>query len=396
MLVDVERRAGDRAVPERRDERRLVDDRASRGVHEHGRRPHPRERRRVDQVPRLRRQRAVQADDVGGLEQRVELVAAAGEDRARAERLGERRRRAPDPSGPDDAERLAAQRLAEHELERERPPRLPAQEPVSLGDAAEQRERERDRQLGDGVGQHVGRVRDEDVARARGFEIDVVDADAVVRDDAELRPGAVEQLAVDRRRQHREDSVDALDAVGERERLRERLVHAGRQLAGDVDGRRHATRSALTWSSCSRGFAVGPGDDEHAHVVLPRPGTSRRRRAARTAACRPVPYECETAAIRPFSASASHCPTRRCGSVPDDRRRDERRALRQVAQQLAPDLVDDRLVVELPRRRSAATPACRRARGTCPCRRTAAPTCRCRTARAAAAAERLRCASTAA
>ena len=118
--------------------------------------------------------------------------------------------------GPDDAERLAAQGLAEHELERERPRACAAQEPVSFGDAAEQRERERDRQLGDRVGQHVGRVRDEDVALARRLEIDVVDADAVVRDDAELRPGAVEQLAVDRLRQHRQDPVDAFEPVGER------------------------------------------------------------------------------------------------------------------------------------------------------------------------------------
>ena len=155
----------------------------------------------------------------------------------------------------------------------------------------------------------------EDVARACRFEIDVVDADAVVGDDAELRPGAVEQLAVYARRQQRQDSVDAVDAVGERERLHERLVHARRQLAGDVHRRRHASELRLTWSSCSRGFAVAPVTTNIRTSFCPvrnesSPASSEKRSLP------PVPYECETAAIRPFSASASHCPTRRCGSVP--------------------------------------------------------------------------------
>ena len=45
----------------------------------------------------------------------------------------------------------------------------------------------RDRQLGGRPGQHVGRVRDDDPARPRGVEVDVVDADRVVRDHAERR-----------------------------------------------------------------------------------------------------------------------------------------------------------------------------------------------------------------
>ena len=145
--------------------------------------------------------------------------------------------------GPDHAERLAAKRAAEHEVERERPARLPAEKPVSFGNAAEQRERERDRQLRDRIRQHVGRVRDENVAPARSFEIHVVDADAVVGDDAELAPRAVEQLAVDRRRQHGQDPVDAFDTVGERERIRQRFVHARRKLTGDIYSRRHARNS---------------------------------------------------------------------------------------------------------------------------------------------------------
>ena len=77
-------------------------------------------------------------------------------------------------------------RLApEHELERELPLRSPADEPVALGDPPQEREHQSDRELGGRPRQHVGRVRDDDAAlRGRGLEVDVVDADRVVRDDA--------------------------------------------------------------------------------------------------------------------------------------------------------------------------------------------------------------------
>ena len=118
----------------------------------------------------------------------LERVAAPGEERGRAERLGEPRRLAADPARPDHAEALALEALAEHELEREAPRLAGAEHPVALGHAAEQRERERDRELGGRAREHVRRVRDDDAARAGGGEVDVVDADAVVGDD--LQPGA--------------------------------------------------------------------------------------------------------------------------------------------------------------------------------------------------------------
>ena len=65
-----------RPLAQRRDERLLVDDRPAAGVDEHGRRLHPRERGRVDQVAALVGQRQVQRDDVGGGEQLVERHAA--------------------------------------------------------------------------------------------------------------------------------------------------------------------------------------------------------------------------------------------------------------------------------------------------------------------------------
>ena len=72
-----------------------------------------------------------------------------------------------------------------------------ADEAVALGDPPQQREHQRDRELGRRARQHVGRVRDDDAARGRRGEIDVVDADRVVRDDAQLRARGVEVRPVD-------------------------------------------------------------------------------------------------------------------------------------------------------------------------------------------------------
>ena len=88
VLEDVEGCAGNRSGLQRGDERRLVDDLPARSVDEHGRRLHGGERGRVEQMPRLRRQRAVQGHDIRGREQREQVVAAPGERRPSAVRLG--------------------------------------------------------------------------------------------------------------------------------------------------------------------------------------------------------------------------------------------------------------------------------------------------------------------
>ena len=236
-LVHVERRACDRARLERGHERALVDDRPPRGVDEHGRRLHRRERGRVDQVARLVRERHVDADHVRVAKEGVEVVAAAGEARLRAERLGEAGGLAADAAGADDEQPLAVQPAPEHELERELPRRAPADEAVALGDPPEEREHQADRELGRRARQHVGRVRDEDAALRGRVEVDVVDADRVVRDDAELRPGAVEERPVDARRQHRDDPVRALRRVGELEGVDEGALDLDRHRGGDVHPR---------------------------------------------------------------------------------------------------------------------------------------------------------------
>ena len=71
-LVDVERGAGNQAVLQRPHERGLVHDGPARRVDQIRAALHPRERRLVDQMLRLRRQRAMQRDDVGGGQQAIE------------------------------------------------------------------------------------------------------------------------------------------------------------------------------------------------------------------------------------------------------------------------------------------------------------------------------------
>ena len=114
--------------------------------------------------------------------------------------------------------------------------RARAEHPVALGDPPQQRERERDRELGGRAREHVGRVRDDDAARAGGGEVDVVHADAVVRDDLQLRPGGVEVRVVDGRRQQHEDAVGARG-------LRRRARSASRSAASIAAG-----TGPVTWT----------------------------------------------------------------------------------------------------------------------------------------------------
>ena len=132
------------------------------GVDEERRGFHRRQGLVVDQVVCLRRQRAVEADDVGARQQLVQRIVAAGEDRARAECFREARRLPADPAGADDPDRLALEPFAEHELERERPGRASPDEPVSLDDPAQEGEGDCDGELRRRLRQDVRGVRDHD------------------------------------------------------------------------------------------------------------------------------------------------------------------------------------------------------------------------------------------
>ena len=84
-----------------------------------------------------------------------------------------------------------------------------ADEAVALGDAAQEREHQRQRELRRRAGEHVRRVGDDDAAAPRRLEVDVVHPDGVVGDDPQLRAGRLEVGVVDRDREHRHDAVRA-------------------------------------------------------------------------------------------------------------------------------------------------------------------------------------------
>ena len=192
---------------------------------------------RVDQVAILRCRGNVQAHDVG-LPQRVgERIASADEDDRRPVRFRQPSRLPADATGTDDRNGLAVETLAEHELHRERPLGASAKESISLDDSTEQRECQRDRLFSRRLREHVRSVRDHDPTCARGIEIDVVDPDAVVRDDPKTGPRTREELVVDLRRDQREDAVDIRRHIDEVESVGEGRKHPLGDLSRDVDPR---------------------------------------------------------------------------------------------------------------------------------------------------------------
>ena len=90
------------------------------------------------------------------------------------------------------------------------------------------------------------------------------------------------------------------------------------------------------------------GDDEHPHLVLPgaEDESGGEQREAKLAAGAVRVRDRGDPAVQREREPAADAQVRQ---VPDERRRDERRAFGRLTQQLASDLVDDRLVVELPR-----------------------------------------------
>ena len=197
-------------------QRGLVDDRPARGVDEDRGRLHRGQGAGVDQMGRLRCQRAVQRDDVGGGEQlrQARSPCSTRVDDLHAEALGASRDRVADPAQPDDAEHGAV------ELEAQVTPAAPtsasrrrARRPVASG------RRRAAARISANVRSAVAAVSTSGVLptamprrRARR-DVDVVDADAVVGDRADRRAG-VEQLAV--------------DAVGDQRQQRVGLAARGR------------------------------------------------------------------------------------------------------------------------------------------------------------------------
>ena len=116
------------------------------------------------------------------------------------------RHRLADPAHADNAQLLAADAVAEHAR---RTPALPLARPhqlLALGEAARHREDERHGHVGGIVGEHAGRVGDDDAARARGFQVDMIHARAEIGEQFQFFACARNQLRIerigDRRHQH--------------------------------------------------------------------------------------------------------------------------------------------------------------------------------------------------
>ena len=88
---------------------------------------------------------------------------------------------------------------------------LRADQALALAQAAGRHQDERERDVGGRIGEDAGRVREAHAARRAGRDVDVVVADRDVRDDAQLRPGGVEEGVVDAIVEEGDDGVGAVD-----------------------------------------------------------------------------------------------------------------------------------------------------------------------------------------
>ena len=95
------------------------------------------------------------------------------------------RDRLADPAHADDADLAVAQR-ADAERILLRRPEAGAEIAVGLDEFAQRGDQEPHRDVGDLLGQHIGRIGDHDVVLARVFGVDMVVADAERRHDLEL------------------------------------------------------------------------------------------------------------------------------------------------------------------------------------------------------------------
>ena len=144
------------------------------------------------------------------------------------EALRPSRQRLADPPEADDPERRAVDVGAEQQ---QRTPRLPvavADVAVALGEPSGGGHQQRPGEVGGRLGQDARRVPDGDAARGAGRDIDVVEADGVVADDAKARPGRVEERVVDPVGEQGQDAV----AAGDRAAAARRAAAGGRPPRG--------------------------------------------------------------------------------------------------------------------------------------------------------------------
>lgn len=226
-LEDVESGGSDLTAGERRRERLGVDEGAAGGVDQDRLWLHRRELVSGDRPRGVAAAGEVKADDVGAGEQLGELDpvgvevgfdlgrrAAAGVEELARERTHQLRVAPPDSAHSDDPEGGAAELDPEVAGGVEAGPASTPQPRLGGPGLPRRYEGQGQRQLGGGIGQDSRGVGDGDPAVAAGVEVDVVVADPEVGDEAQLRPGGVEQLLPDRDGRVGDDNVDAVGKLG--------------------------------------------------------------------------------------------------------------------------------------------------------------------------------------
>ena len=219
---------------ERAHQRRLVDDRAARGVDEERGLLHQAELARADLMAGLRVERRVQRDEIGFLQQLVErhegeprfallalrLAARRPVEHAHAEAVGAARHRLADqPAAADQPDGLAPHERAEQMA------RLPAGEfsrahqPVALHHAPRHRDHQPEIEVGGRLGGDRRHHGDRNAPRGRLGDVDVRRRDRLRRDVRELRIGR-DHRAVDAVVQQAEQDVGLLHGRDQR-RLRD-------------------------------------------------------------------------------------------------------------------------------------------------------------------------------
>ena len=201
----------------------------------------------------------MQREDVGARDQSLERqildvgplgVPAAGHGHAHTESRGPRRDRPSDAAAAHDAQELAGQAAAQHEIEAPSLPRARAHKPLAFAEPSRDGQDEGPGEIRRRIRQHIRRVRAVNPLRRGVRHIEVVVADGDVGDDLQRGPGRVDGRAVDAAAQEHDDTGLALEPLvqlldGQRQLTRVQVDvmvrgqagnRGARKAAGDEDG----------------------------------------------------------------------------------------------------------------------------------------------------------------
>ena len=177
----------------------MIDDASARGVDQHGRLLHQAQLAPADHAPRLSGQRHVQGHEIRLLEQLVQPDVARSEvsfglgvamavvvQDGHVEGPRAARYLVADAAQPDDAEDLVVDLLPQHEARIVGHKIRAAGKAVALDEVARCGQEQGEGYIGRRAVEDVGRVAYGDAALLGGLEVDVINADSVVADDAEV------------------------------------------------------------------------------------------------------------------------------------------------------------------------------------------------------------------